>query len=283
MGIVATMGPRIACCNHKGGVGKTTCVVNVAAGLVRLGWRVLVVDADPQAHLTASLGLTVAAGGGLAGVLSGALPAARALVEEAGLAVLPASPALAASESELSRRQAPADLLEGMLADLSGFDAVFFDCPPHLGPLCRQVLRAANDIVVPMTPDFLAMQSLAWLMETLAGLSDGPSPRLPVLGIVLNRYDHRKRLHREVRETVGGHFPGLPFAAFIRENVALAEAPSHGQDIFRYAPASAGAKDFTALCREMTARLSAKSGSTYGRKTAGGPPWQPNRDLAETP
>lgn len=255
MDVVTSAMRRIACCNHKGGVGKTTCAVNLAAGLARLGWRVLAVDADPQAHLTASLGLVAAPGGGLAGVLRGALPVGDALVEDGGLSVLPAAAALAEVETELSRQNAPSDLLEKALASLVGFDAVLFDCPPHLGPLTRQVLGAADGLIVPMTPDFLAMQSLAWLMETLRGPLGANQAGPSVLGIVLNRFSDRKRLHREVQGAVGNHVPGLPFTTSIRENVALAEAPSHGQDIFRYAPTSAGARDFTALCRETASRI----------------------------
>ncbi|WP_428569730.1 MAG: ParA family protein [Solidesulfovibrio sp. DCME] len=242
---------RIACLNHKGGVGKTTCAVNLAAGLAGAGFRVLAVDVDPQAHLTASFGLHVPPGRDLAAVLGGALPAGEACIALGKLSVLPASSALAEAEMALSRQDAPVTLLREQLEGCAGFDVVLYDCPPHLGPLTRQALGAARGVFVPMTPDFLALQSLAWLMETLGADNGGPGVR----GIVLNRFSQRKRLHREVQSAVAGHFPGIPFATCIRENVALAEAPSHGQDIFRYAPASAGAKDFAALCREAAKRL----------------------------
>lgn len=255
MDVSTAPGPRIiACCNHKGGVGKTTCTVNLAAGLSRSGWRVLAVDADPQAHLTASLGLAAAPEEGLSGLLDGRCGLAAALIRDGGLDVLPASAALAETETRLAAAGAPIGLLADSLRPSVGHDTIIIDCPPHLGQLARQALYAATDILIPMTPDFLAMQSLAWLMDTLAELAaSGDAPA--VAGVVLNRYSAQKRLHREVKTLVEGHFPGMALTAVIRENVALAEAPSFGQDIFRYAPRSAGAADFAALAVETAARL----------------------------
>lgn len=264
MDVSVAPGPRIiACCNHKGGVGKTTCTVNLAAGLSRSGWRVLAVDADPQAHLTASLGLAAAPEEGLSGLLDGRLGLAAALIRDGALDVLPASAALAETETRLAAVGAPLGLLADSLRRTTGHDAVLIDCPPHLGQLARQALYAATDILIPMTPDFLAMQSLAWLMDTLAELAaSGDAPA--VAGVVLNRFAAQKRLHREVKTLVEGHFPGMALNAIIRENVALAEAPSFGQDIFRYAPRSAGAADFAALAVETATRLRLPPPATAG-------------------
>ena len=253
---------RLACCNHKGGVGKTTCAVNLAAGLARRGWRVLAVDADPQAHLTASLGLSPSDTAGLAEILCDGLPLATALVDtETGLSILPGSGRLAAAEGRIAAEHLTETLLAETLDRAVGFNAVVIDCPPHLGPITRQALIAATDIMVPMTPDFLAMQSLAWLMETLEGLSDKTARGPAVLGILLNRFSAQKRLHREVQTAVDAHFPTVALTTVIRENVALAEAPSHGLDIFQYAPKSAGAQDFAALCREVAIRLGREAGT----------------------
>lgn len=244
----------IACGNLKGGVGKTTCAVNLGAGLSRLGWRVLLVDADPQAHLTASLGLVPTAHGGLAGVLDGH-PIRQALCACGTMDVLAGSPTLAAMETGLADQLQPWRRLETALAGLTGYDVALLDCPPHWGRLTQCAIRAASGLIVPMTPDYLALQSLAWFNGVLreSGLQGRPMP--PVVGIVINRFSPRKRLHREVLAAVGGHFPGLPFATRIRDNVSLAEAPSHGLDIFRYAPHSAGAMDFSALCAELADRV----------------------------
>ena len=264
MDVSAAPGPRIiACCNHKGGVGKTTCTVNLAAGLSRSGWRVLAVDADPQAHLTASLGLAAGPDDGLAGLMEGRSEVAAALVHDGELTILPASAALADTETRLAAAAASTGLLADILRRSTEYDAVLIDCPPHLGQLARQALYAATDILIPMTPDFLAMQSLAWLMDTLAELAaSGDAPA--VAGVVLNRFAVQKRLHREVKTLVEAHFPGMALTAVIRENVALAEAPSFGQDIFRYAPRSAGAADFAALAVETAGRLRLPAPSAAG-------------------
>lgn len=244
----------IACGNLKGGVGKTTCAVNLGAGLVRLGWRVLLADTDPQAHLTASLGLAAAADDGLAGVLGGRR-LAEVVQADGDLAVLPGSAALAGLDMTSAGQATPWEHLRAEVAALTAYDIMLLDCSPHWGLLTRGAMGLADGIVVPMNPDFLALQSLAWFSGTLREIGRPDRPTPPVLGIVMNRFSPRKRLHREVLSAVRGHFPELLFTTRIRENVSLAEAPSHGQDIFAYAPQSAGARDFAALCRELAGRV----------------------------
>lgn len=246
----------IACGNLKGGVGKTTCAVNVGAGLSRLGWRVLLVDADPQAHLTASLGLAASAEGGLAGMLAG-----RAFAESVStcgdMDVVLGSPALAGLEMAAAARPLAWQQLMEAGRSMAAYDVMLLDCSPHWGLLTRGAMGLADGILVPMNPDFLALQSLAWFCGALREIGTPEHPTPPVIGIVLNRFSPRKRLHREVLSAVRGHFPELVCSTRIRDNIALAEAPSHGQDIFAYAPQSAGARDFGALCRELAARARA--------------------------
>jgi chromosome partitioning protein len=171
-----------------------------------------------------------------------------------GLDLLPASLDLASAELELASTPGREFLLKELLTEVSDYDFIFMDCPPNLGLLTINSLTAAHEIIIPLQTEFLALQSLGRLMETIKVVQKRLNPGLTVGGIVATRFDQRKRLSREVVEKIHEHFGDLFFKGRIRDNISLAEAPSHGQDIFRYKPASSGAEDFSALCREFLAR-----------------------------
>jgi len=245
----------IAVLNQKGGVGKTTTAVNLGVALARQGLSVLLADLDPQAHLTRSLGLEPEAGGpGLAGVLRGELPLADVLVEVEGLRLAPGSLELSGADGRPGPGGRRERLVAEALSGLSVVDLAILDCPPNLGLLTVNALAAAQGALIPVQAEYLALASLAGVMDTLAA-ARAVNPVLRPLGIALTRYSHRKRLCREVAAAIRNHFPELLFETRIREGVALAEAPGFGRSIFAYAPRSAGALDYGNLARELAGRL----------------------------
>lgn len=256
--------------NQKGGVGKTTTAVNVAAYLAQWGQRVLVVDIDPQANATSSLGVdkrTVQLS--TYDLLVHETPLAQ-IVRPVGrerLYLAPASPTLAGATVELiglprreyRLRQALAGLGEGeepdewgRLSSLSQYDYVLVDCPPSLGILTVNGLTAAaSGVIIPVQCEYLALEGLSQLARTIDLVRRALNPALRVRGLLMTMYDSRTTLARQVVEEVQRHFPGRVFNAIIPRSVRLSEAPSYGQSIISYAPASAGALAYAALTREL--------------------------------
>jgi len=259
-------GPRvIALINQKGGVGKTTTAVNVAAALRRSGRSVLLMDLDPQAHLSLHAGLDPDR---VDRTLYDLLTDEQTVASEAvyrldnGLAVMPAETSLAGVESELAEatQQGKAQtILRDRCRDVAGqFDFVLIDCPPSLGVLTVNALAMASEVVVPMQAHFLALQGLGKLFETVSMIRTGLNPGLKVAGVVLCMHDRQTLLAGEVRadlqtfldESRGTDVPwadAVVFEPAVRRNVKLAEAPSFGQSIFDYDAASNGAADYEAL------------------------------------
>jgi len=250
----------IAVFNHKGGVGKTTTVVNLGAALARLGRRVLLVDVDPQACLTVHFGLDPeTATDTIYEVLCRDLPLEKAVrpVEGDNLSYVPAHLDLAGAELELAttmgRERLVRDALDGFLRTHAGWDYVMFDCPPSLGLLTVNALTAADEVFVPLQTEFLALRGVGKLVEVVTLVRRRLNPCLQITGILPTLSRTGTLLAREVSEEIAKYFGPKVFRSRIRNNVRLAEAPGHGKSIFAYAPRSAGAEDYTALAEEVDA------------------------------
>jgi len=257
---------RIALINQKGGVGKTTTAVNLAAALTRLGQRVVVVDLDPQANLTLHLGLGHEPEVSSYHVLVDRKPFRDALLETGteGLQAVASDLDLSGAELELANAFGRETLLRDALGTWcqehekehggEPADFVLFDCPPSLGLLSINGLAAADEVFVPVQTHFFALQGMSKLVEIVDLIRQRLHPGLRLAGIVPCLYDSRLRLAREVLAEIREFFPDQAFRQAIGSNVKLAEAPSFGQTIFQYAPESPGARDYLNLAREVLER-----------------------------
>jgi len=241
--------------NQKGGVGKTTTTVNLGAYLAELGQRVLLVDLDPQANATSCLGIDKATvKSGTYEALTGARPAAESVLHNPKfkLSLLPASPALAGAEVELVNELARESRLKKALSPLKDrYDYILIDCPPSLGLLTLNGMVAAQDgLLIPVQCEYLALEGLGMLMNTIERVRKALFPQLRIRGVLLTMYDNRTNLSQEVVEEVRKHFKKQVFQTIIPRSVRLAEAPSHGLPILAYFPNSPGAEAYRALAEE---------------------------------
>jgi chromosome partitioning protein len=247
------MGKVLSISNHKGGVGKTTSAINIGAGLNKLGKKVLLIDLDPQANLSQSLGL-INQEKTIYGALKGDYKLEPVVVLK-GLDVIPSTLDLSGAEIELSsepgREYILKELIDGIRND---YDYIIIDSPPSLGLLTINSFTAADEILIPLQAQFLAMQGLAKLVEVVEKIKSRLNKELKMGGVFITQYDGRKVLNRDVVETINAHFKSEVFKTKIRDNIALAEAPAQGLDIFRYNAKSNGAEDYMDLAQEIIKR-----------------------------
>jgi chromosome partitioning protein len=251
------MGTVYAIANQKGGVGKTTTAVNVAACIAEAGYATLLVDIDPQANATVGLGLAKDRQPSIYDVLGGDADAQDAIVDTgiANLSILPSHPDLAGANVELPREAGSEQRLREALAPVRDrYTYLLLDCPPSLGPLTVNALVAADRVIVPVQTEYYALEGLAGLLDTLGLIQRELNPRLAVAGMLLTMHDGRTRLARDVEREVRQHFPELVFDTVIPRNVRIGEAPSFGRPVIHHDPHSSGAEAYFELAKEVAAR-----------------------------
>ena len=246
------MSKIITLSNHKGGVGKTTSTINIGAALHRQHKRVLLVDLDPQANLTQSLRIQVAdPTQTIYGALRGITPLQPVTVSD-GFDVIPSTLDLSGAEIELSSEAGREFILKELLDPIRpNYDFLLIDSPPSLGLLTLNALAASDQVLIPLQAEYLATQGLSKLLEVVEKIQKRLNKNLTIGGVFITQYDARKVLNRNVVEAVNAHFSGHLLSTKIRDNVALAESPAAGLDIFSYNPKSNGAEDYLALVSEL--------------------------------
>jgi len=245
----------IAFINQKGGVGKTTCTMNIGAGLTMLGKKVLLIDLDPQAHLTYSLGIEAhKLENTVYELLKGNCQAKKVIISRNGIDLLPSSLELSGAEIEFSGIAGREFLLKEALDGIHSYDYMLIDCPPSLGLLTLNALTTTQEVYIPLQTEFLALQGMSKLLSTIEIVKKRLNKNIEITGIIATRFDNRKNLNKEVVEKIEKYFGSRFFKTLIRDNVSLAEAPSYGQTIFEYKASSYGAKDYLNLCHEIIKR-----------------------------
>jgi chromosome partitioning protein len=249
----------IAVLNQKGGVGKTTTTINVAAYLARHGQKVLIVDLDPQGNATSGLGVELpkTAKGTYQAVLGQAKAIDVVKSVEDKLHIMPTDGRLAALEVELVNHPSRENALKTALTGLD-YDYIFIDCPPALSLLTVNALTAADSLLIPVQAEYYALEGLGQLLEVVQMIRGGLNPGLELLGVVMTMYDSRTSLSEQVKDEVQRHFGDKVFDVVVPRNVRLAEAPSHGTHIFEHDKWSKGAKAYKHLAREVHKRAKGK-------------------------
>lgn len=248
------MGIVISLLNHKGGVGKTTSTINIGAAMAELGKHVLLIDLDPQANLTISLGVpkqkyTIYE------VLRGEAEI-RPYQYRRNMDVVTSSLDLSGAEMELINEAGREFILrDSILPVLNLYDYVLIDCPPSLGLLTLNALTSSRYVLIPLQTEFLAVQGLAKIKQVIDKVKFRLNRDLEIGGVIATMYDSRRVLNRDVVDTIQKYFGDKVFKTYIRDNVALAEAPAQRKDIFAYSPKSPGAQDYLELTKEILERI----------------------------
>ncbi|MDR1533680.1 MAG: ParA family protein [Planctomycetota bacterium] len=274
----------VAMMNQKGGVGKTTATVNIGAFLARENHkRVLLVDIDPQGSLSEHVGLPPRDNeDSIYDVLIEGVDPRRIIRRVRGFEVLPANRDLSGADLELARLPNWHLRLRDALAGIRGqYDFILMDYPPGLGVLTVSGLAASDVVVVPMEAEYLALHGMSQLLDTVAQVRDRLNPGLEIGGIIFCRFDGRTTLARDVKAEIDKYFPGKVFATAVRQNIKLAEAPSHRLTICEYDPKSPGAEDYRRVAAEFLTRFGSPGPAGCG--TGAGAIIPPGDIMAETP
>ena len=244
------MARTIAICNHKGGVGKTTSVINIGAGLSRLKQKVLLIDLDPQANLSQSYGIEDAEYT-VYDVMQKNNNIKPVSVGKK-IFLIPASVKISSLEVEISNEPGREFILKEAIEKIKGdYDFIIIDCPPSLGLLTMNALTACREVYIPLQSQYLAIHGLNKLLHTIEKIKERLNKDVDIKGIIITQYDKRKVLCRDIKKTIEGRFGEKVCKSIIRDNVSLAEAPVSNTDIFNYSGKSYGAQDYMALAREI--------------------------------
>lgn len=248
------MGIVVSLLNHKGGVGKTTSAINIGAGLVELGKKILLIDLDPQANLTISLGIPRQKY-----TIYEALRGEGELVpytHKPNLDIITSSLDLSGAEMELINEAGREYILRELIGQVEAdYDFVIIDCPPSLGLLTLNALTSSRFVLIPLQTEFLAVQGLAKIKQVIDKVRMRLNKQVEMAGVIATMYDSRRVLNRDVVDIIHKYFGDKVFGTYIRDNIALAEAPAQRKDIFDYNPKSTGAQDYLDLCREFLSRV----------------------------
>ncbi|MBQ6723322.1 MAG: ParA family protein [Paludibacteraceae bacterium] len=248
----------ISLANQKGGVGKTTTSINLAAALAKLGKRVLLIDADPQANTSSGLGIDIRElESTIYECLVNGIDPHTAIVETSmeNLFVIPSHIDLVGAEIEMLNMEHREQLLKKIIQPIrDDYDFILIDCSPSLGLITINALTASDSVIIPVQCEFFALEGIAKLLNTIKIIKSKLNPQLKIEGFLLTMYDNRLRLSNQVYEEVKRHFGDLVFNTVISRNVRLSEAPSHGVSVLEYDPHSKGAQNYTALAREVIVR-----------------------------